>query len=386
MTRVLFITEDYPNGLNGTSVKTRNTLKFMLDHGFEVDLCCAELGQIENKIEHDNLRQFLVKKHLPNRFSIRYFIRALNLIFSPNPLIVQRLYDHRLGLLTDVLVEGNDYDYIFYDAFSTLVYHSSDSAQSIYIDDEDITDLLLQRYKSTSFGLRKLWLGLDVLKSKSYEEKYLKKMDQIWAISPDTKTRLKTLSSAETNLMPTFVPAKTNVYHRQSQDVVFTGTLSWAENIAGLKWFLENHWAKIHQARPDVKLKIIGREASDEFVEYLKSFPGIEFRGYVKDLRDVYQDCALAIAPVLINAGIKVKILTYWSYGLPVVATPTSALGLVSRQGLVLGDDQNFADKVISLLDSPRERDRLAQAGYNNIKNNYSLKQLNNFFKERLNV
>ncbi len=386
MFRVLFITEDYPSGLNGTSVKTRNTLQYMLDHDFEIDLCCAYVDSVENRLNHKNLRHFLVEKKLPAKYSLPYFLRAFRLLISSNPLVIQRVHDENLGKLVKVLASSNEYDYVIYDGYSTLTSYVSTKDQTIYIDDEDFTDLLRQRIDFMGFGLSKMLLRLDYLKSKSFEQKLFPQLDQIWAISPNTGKRLSSLSSAETSLMPTYVPSKKNIHQLESKDLVFTGTLSWPENIAGLKWFLKNHWFKIHNRFPDTILKIVGREASSELKKFIKSFPQTEFLGYVQDLKQVYRNSAVAIAPVLINAGIKVKILTYWSYGLPVVATKTSALGLVSYDGLVLGDEQSFADKVIELLASKEKRQRLSKLAFENIKSNYSRFHLEQFLEERLNL
>lgn len=384
MARVLFITEDYPSGLNGTSLKTRYTLKWLLKNGYEIDLCCAYFNRIIDKLESKNLKSFLIKKSYPTKYSLGYWWRIFKLFFSPNPFFIQRLYEPRLKKLVKKLLTKNNYEFVIYDGFSTLIYRSKTEAEKIYIDDEDITDLLKQRFKSENNLIKKISLYLNFLKSKSYEKQHLTQVDQVWAISPETRKRLKSLTLARTLLMPTYLPVAKNVFNSKSTHLVFTGTLSWLENVAGLKWFLNEHWWEIHRKFPELVLDIIGREANSEFVDFLGHFPQVEHHGYVKDLKDFYQQSALAIAPVLINAGIKVKILTYLSYGLPVVATKTSALGLVCTDGVRVVKKENFAKQVIGLLESEDVRKKMSEEGYKNLKNNYSAKQLATFIENSL--
>ena len=384
MSRILFITEDYPSGLNGTSVKTRNTLLFLLKQNVEIDLCCVHNGEIVNRINLDKLRTFIVEKKIPPKLSTRNILRIIRLLISLNPLFVQRLFTLELNLLIKTLLKSNEYSYVIYDGYSTLIHVIKTQAEQIYIDDEDITDLLLKRFQSEKFWLKKIQFYVDYFKSKIYEKKYLIQMDQVWAISPNTKKRLQTLTPAKTVLMPTYIPLAENIYDKKSKDVVFTGTLSWEENIVGLKWFLQNYWPGIVRTCPNSTLHIIGREANFDLVEFIKSFPQVKYWGYVEDLKKVYENCAVAISPVLINAGIKVKILTYLRFGLPVVATEKSVLGLVSTKGVKIGTQKNFGSEVTSLLQSSTERQLLSQAGHLNIKQNYNNRHLELFLKKNV--
>lgn len=382
MSRILFITEDYPSGLNGNSVKTRNTLIFLLQQKINVDLCCVYNGEILKKIKSSRLRTFLVKKKLPTKFSIKNILRIISLLISANPLFVQRLFELELNLLIKVLINSSDYDYVIYDGYSTLIHSVETKSQQIYIDDEDITDLLLKRFQSEKHLLKKIQGYVDYFKSKLYEKKYLTQMDQVWAISPNTKKRLKTLTGAKTVLMPTYIPLASNVYKKESRDIIFTGTLSWDENVVGLKWFLEKHWPLVHRSYPDVVLHIVGREASHNFIKYLESFPKVKYWGYVESLKNIYSNCAVAVSPVLINAGIKVKILTYLKYGLPVVATKKSTLGLISNLGIEIASENNFGGKLVNLLRHPSKRQSLSKLGYLNIRQNYAESKLKLFLKK----
>lgn len=384
MVKVLFITEDYPSGLNGTSVKTRYTLQHLLQNNYQIDLCCAHHQTKLRPIADKNLKTFCVKKRYPSKLSWANFRRKIQIFFSFEPSFVRQLYSARLEAVIKRLHQQQEYDFLIFDGFSTLIYDLSSSAEKIYIDDEDMTILFKRRAAQTTNLLKKIFYKLDYWRSLNFESRFLSKMDQVWAISPKTAQRLAGLTQAETSLMPTYLPLNKNLYQPTSTDLVFTGTLSWEENICGLKWFLIEHWSQIHQQLPQLKLHIIGREAGSDLKAFLYKFPQVKYWGYVENLEDVYQNCALAIAPVLINAGIKVKILTYMSYGLPVVATPTASLGLVSTQGLTIAQPAEFAQSVIKLISFESRRSKQAIEAYQNIKENYSAEHLTAFVDDHL--
>ena len=55
--------------------------------------------------------------------------------------------------------------------------------------------------------------------------------------------------------------------------------------------------------------------------------------GYVEDLDAVYRDSSLFVAPLIAGAGVKFKVLDAMASGLPVIATPIAAEGIVEDAG-----------------------------------------------------
>lgn len=385
--RLLFITEDFPSGLNGTSVKTRNTLNYLLDSGYKIDVCCFLFEEFsKHDFKHKNLRIFTAQSKRINKTSITFFIKLFSILFSYLPITIKRLFNADLDRIISQLQIKNKYDVIFYDGYSTLQYLDNKSkSQKIYIDDEDFTDLFRQRFFLDKRLIKKLFFLHEYLKSLFYESLYMSKVDQVWAISPRTKERLEEVSGVKTVLMPTIIPLKKNLYQGNSVRIVFTGTLNWRENVEGLKWFITNHWSRILNKIPEAELVVIGQGASPSLISYLKSQRNIVYKGYVKSLEDEYRKISLSIAPVRINAGIKVKILTYMSYGLPVVSTHKAAWGLVSTKGVLVASDNNLSRCIISLLQNNKLRRYLSLNAHNNIKSNYSQKQLEIFLSQNLN-
>jgi len=382
--QLLFVTEDFPSGLNGNSVRTRNTLIYLLDQGYNVDLCCFHFDEFKKvDFKHKNLKVFFVNISRFKKLSINFLINSLNIILSPYPVSLRRLFSENLKKKILLLQNKNDYSTIFFDGYSTLQYLnkelSDNKCQKIYIDDEDFTDLFKQRLILETKLLVKIFYLHEYLKSLLYEKLFFSRLDQIWAISPNTKTRFEKITRVKTVVMPTIISLKENLYQGDGYNLVFTGTLNWRENVEGLKWFISTHWAEICCYYPKAKLTVIGQGASKEFISYLNLQKNIFYKGYVESLENEYKKASLSIAPVRINAGIKVKILTYMSYGLPVISTKKASLGLVSTNGILVSSDKHFSRFIITMLENKRMRKLLSRKAHNNIKKNYSITQLESF-------
>ncbi len=379
--RILVITQMYPSGSTGTSVKTRSTLEYLAQKGYSFDVCCIHYAKmVKIDITNPHVRVFTVEKETTSKPSLAYLQKAWKLLFSVLPFRVIKLYDQKLKERIQVLQDSHQYAYIFYDGFSTLQYAQSFANNHIYIDDEDITDLVKKRFLTSSNILLKLFFLTEWFKCLIYERRLLKRMRQIWAISDYTKKRLERVSKVKTIRMPTIVPWKDSVFRSTSQHIVFSGLLSWMENVEGLRWFLVHCWYPIYQKFPQTKLIVTGQMIDKKFLTFITSFSNVHHVGFVDDLSSLYKTCALAISPIFINAGIKVKMLTYLSYGLPVISSIESTDGLSSNGGVVVTTKKHFAKKVIALLGDIKRRKSLSLAGRRNIKNYHSAAVLHQFF------
>lgn len=381
--KILIITQMYPTGLTGTSVKTLHTIEFLLKRGFQIDVCCLHhSSMIKNDLKLPNLRVFFSEKDTFSKFSLDYITRAVTILLSILPFRVKKMFDKKLEAIFEVLQLSTNYEYIFFDGFSTLQYCKTYNDKHIYIDDEDISDLMLRRMRDESNIFLKLFYFTEYIKCKYFEKKYLSNVSQIWAISSNSAEHLKESTSVKITVMPTILPDRKNVFSIQSKDIVFTGLLSWQENIIGIRWFLDNHWKKVLETFPRTNFYVIGQKADEEFIHYLKSFPNVKYLGYVEDLASIYKNSALAIAPMLINCGIKVKVVTYLSYGIPVVALPEAIWGLNESKGVVVSSLSEFSNSIMNLLKNEVRRKKLSLAAKENIKKNHSEKTLEIFFKK----
>ncbi|MFZ5376240.1 MAG: glycosyltransferase [Patescibacteria group bacterium] len=381
--RFLFIPETYPSGLSGTSVKTRSTIELLLSEGCYVDVACIDFGVLKKRnLSHERLRIFSVYRQGTRKLRIALIVKLVSLIFSFKPVLVNRIFDRRLDQLIEILISSQNYDTIFFDGYSMLQYSRRFAKNQIYIDNEDITDLLWKRTKSELNIFKKIFFLTEYWRSKVFEKKYFRHVSSIWAICPNSQKRFKQLSPAKVVLMPTLIDRAENCFSAKSKDLVFIGTLSWPENINGVKWFLDSCWVKIQKDHPKTRLLIVGNLASESFRNFCSKYKNVRLTGYVKNLSSIYKKAALAISPILINSGIKIKVLNYLSFGIPTVAIEQSTWGMDSTYGVELAKENDFAEKVIAMLHNLPRRKELSSAAIKNISLYHSRKRLRKFFKD----
>ncbi len=144
-------------------------------------------------------------------------------------------------------------------------------------------------------------------------------------------------------------------------NLLLLGSYGHTANIAGADFLIEQVWPLIYQEIPEARLIIAGKEAHN-IRNHGKALPGVEFRGFVEDLDDLYRQTRIVCCPVFGGSGTRVKMVEAAAYGKPIVATRIGA------EGLKMSDGQEFW-----LRDRPQE---FAQACLELIKNDNLCQQL----------
>ena len=113
--------------------------------------------------------------------------------------------------------------------------------------------------------------------------------------------------------------------------VLFTGALFRSVNSESIRWFLDAVWPTVETSVPEAKLVIAGADPPEWLIGRRSATTVVT--GYVEDLDAVYRDSSLFVAPLIAGAGVKFKVLDAMASGLPVVATPIAAEGIVEDAG-----------------------------------------------------
>lgn len=145
----------------------------------------------------------------------------------------------------------------------------------------------------------------------------------------------------------------------------FVGRMDYYPNQECMFDFCENVLPLIASRRPAVRLVIVGANPSSR-VRRLTRIPGVVVTGSVPDVRPYVHKAAVNVAPLNIARGTQNKILESLAMGVPVVCSSLAARGVdaVPEEHLLTADSaEDYADRVLRLLESPEERQRLAEAG-----------------------
>jgi sugar transferase (PEP-CTERM/EpsH1 system associated) len=147
--------------------------------------------------------------------------------------------------------------------------------------------------------------------------------------------------------------------------VIFTGAMDYLPNIDAVRHFCADILPLVRREVPETVFYIVGLNPSTD-VKRLGEQPGVVVTGSVPDVRPYYARAGVCVAPLRIGRGIQNKVLQGMAMGLPVVASPLAARGVLGQPGVhfeVAGDASVFASRVARLLTEPQARADLGRAG-----------------------
>jgi len=155
--------------------------------------------------------------------------------------------------------------------------------------------------------------------------------------------------------------------------LVFLGGFQHPPNVDAMLWYAREVLPHLRRLLPGVKTYVIGSRvgasiqglAADDFAVL----------GYVPDIAPYLRGCRVSISPLRYGAGVKGKINTAMSYGMPVVATTSSIEGMYLSDGvdvLVADDPQAFAAAVARVYEDRALWERLSAGGLDNIARHFS--------------
>lgn len=141
-----------------------------------------------------------------------------------------------------------------------------------------------------------------------------------------------------------------------SHNVLLTGAFDRAENYRSALWFLDQVWPAVEAQCPEARCVIAGAHPPELLLERATS--NVIITGYVSSLAGLYGDAAVFVAPLLAGAGLKFKVPQAMLFGLPVVATPIAAEGVIEEAGptrfaVVTNEPQAMARSIVDLLTRP---------------------------------
>jgi polysaccharide biosynthesis protein PslH len=151
----------------------------------------------------------------------------------------------------------------------------------------------------------------------------------------------------------------------ENDTLIYPGALSYDANFDAMDYFLGAILPQVQAVRPDARLRITGRATSAQLAA-LPRAQGVEFTGYLDDVRPAVARAWAEVVPLRKGGGTRLKVLEALALGTPVVSTSKGIEGLALEPGqhaLVADTPTEFAAATAKLLGQPALRAQLAEAG-----------------------
>ena len=160
----------------------------------------------------------------------------------------------------------------------------------------------------------------------------------------------------------------------EREGIVFVGGFSHQPNADAVLYFVSDIWPLLRDRIDGLTFYIIGSNAPQEILDLHGD--GIEVVGFVKELDEYFDKCKLSVVPLRYGAGIKGKVASSLTYGLPVVSTSIGIEGMGVKEGvdvLVANEADTFADAVERIYQDQVLWNSLSEAGLNYVKTHLSI-------------
>lgn len=159
---------------------------------------------------------------------------------------------------------------------------------------------------------------------------------------------------------------------RDPYQMVFVGNLGYAPNVDAAHLLATEVLPRVRAVFPNAALDLVGTNPSAA-VQALAA-PGVTVTGWVDDVRPYLARAGVFVAPLVLGAGIKNKILEALAAGVPVAGTPEALSGIAAhdQQHARIARVDALADAVIALMRDPAGAAAMAGRGRDLVVREYS--------------
>lgn len=122
-------------------------------------------------------------------------------------------------------------------------------------------------------------------------------------------------------------------------EVLFVGSMGWLPNLDGIRWLLDRVVGPLRQMIPDARVTVVGTGVPRQMAGRMAAC-GCDLYPDASDLNPFYARARVAIVPLRLGGGTRIKITEAWTAGVPVVSTSVGAAGLLDEdpRGVLVAD------------------------------------------------
>ena len=360
MRKILFIStrNPYSNRYSGDVIGSKKTLQILKKNS---TLDIVTLGD----------RKDLSKKNIFIFQKTNFYLSFLHMVkslFSLQPIQFGLFYSSEMKKF----IENNasNYDLIYF-------YHirSSQYLPRNYYGEKiiEMGDLYSSNYKQTFHNLSifnplKYIYILESFLVKRLENNIFINFDKIILFSKNEIKKVNKIFSKKIVHINISIDKikKKYLFSKKNNKILFIGNLKYLPNILAVKSFVNSVLPKLKNEVKDIKFEIIGEiNRLDKFILSLNK--NVKCWGLQKNLDKFVKGSFCGLANLKIASGVQGKILSYMSYGLPVICSSKVASNF-NKYVIKYNDDFELIDKIKKLKNGKKFSNKMSQKSLKFVK------------------
>ena len=309
-----------------------------------------------------------VPHHIPEKTSPAFFGQLVTGLFDPRPVSIRRYASRKMLRVIGELTARCGFDTIVCD-FLAAAPNLPDLGRCVLFQHNVESAIWKRRLENAADPLRRWYLRRQAERMFRYEKEVCRAVRKVVAVSEADAETMRRLYGVERVCAVStgvdvdyFTPAGSP---EKTTDLVFVGSMDWAPNVDGVLWFSKEVLPLIRRWRPECSFAVVGRNPPSGITALARNDPRLVVTGTVPDVRPWLFASRIAIVPLRVGGGTRLKIFEAMAAGVPVVSTSIGAEGLPVADGdnIRLADAPAvFAECCRALLEQPSEPARIARS------------------------
>lgn len=359
----------------GGRVVLYNTTKQFLNRGVEVHFACPRMNQNDST----GFSQ-IVPLHLLDIDPRTRLVGAVNNLFSSLPYNIEKYYSQSaLQKLIKIATEVK-FDAIHVDTLHMAQYGIELKRLfgiPIVLREHNFESDITRRFRDYSLNpFIRLYATMQHKRIMSFEANTVQQFDMVFPITNEDDAKLRLIAP---RMRSTVISAGVDTRILQlspnhiSNKILFLINYDWPPNKDSLEYYIGQILPNVARLCPGVTTLLIGK--GTEKYKRNAAVNNIEVGGYLQNLNDVSALGSIAIVPLRIGSGMRIKILELMAMGKVVITTSVGAEGIEAEHGrhLIVSDDPyEFATSIAHYLGSPEASARIGENARKLVEEKYS--------------
>lgn len=170
--------------------------------------------------------------------------------------------------------------------------------------------------------------------------------------------------------------------YAQRQDLIFIGGYQHRPNVDAVLYFVEHVLPLIVDGIPEIRFLVVGSHPPEEILALASD--NVIVHGFVPDITELMKNVRVSVNPLRFGAGVKGKMVTSMSYGVPCVGSSIAVegMGLVhGKHALVANGAEDFAAAVLRVYSDQSLWESISTDALDFVRQNFSLQVASDTFE-----